>query len=188
MSYYPQFYYPPPSIPATLLNIELNLVSKIRPLIIPPPVSYTYSPLEYAYEPHSHYVHKYCHGYKKILFLSMNPGPWGMSQTGVPLGEVNLVKNWLKIEGKVGKPSVEHPSRVVEGWNCPRSEVSGQRFWSYFKDLCGEPEVMMRDCFVHNYCPLAFMKVIQYYPCIQSFKITLLNLKIPQNFKLIENS
>jgi single-strand selective monofunctional uracil DNA glycosylase len=122
-------------------------------------VDFQYSPLDYALEPHSHYVHKYCQGPKKLLFLSMNPGPWGMSQTGVPLGEVNMVKNWLRIEGKVGKPTSEHPSRLVEGWNCPRSEVSGQRFWSYFKDLCGEPEVMMREAFVHNYCPLAFMKV-----------------------------
>lgn len=63
-----------------------------------------------------------------------------MSQIGVPFGEVNLVRDWLKVEGHVGRPAVEHPSRLVEGWACPRSEVSGQRFWSYWKDLCGTPE------------------------------------------------
>ncbi len=89
----------------------------------------------------------------------MNPGPWGMSQTGVPFGEVNLVRNWLEIEGEVGKPLIEHPSRIIEGFNCPRSEVSGQRFWSYFKDLSKHPNVLFKHSYVHNYCPLAFMKV-----------------------------
>lgn len=65
----------------------------------------------------------------------------------------------MQIEGRIGKPLIEHPSRIIEGFNCPRSEVSGQRFWSYWKDLCKEPDVLFKYCYVHNYCPLAFMKV-----------------------------
>jgi len=41
----------------------------------------------------------------------MNPGPWGMAQTGVPFGEINAVKDWLGINAEVDKPQKQHPKR-----------------------------------------------------------------------------
>uniref|UniRef100_H2ZNR8 Uracil-DNA glycosylase-like domain-containing protein n=1 Tax=Ciona savignyi TaxID=51511 RepID=H2ZNR8_CIOSA len=119
-------------------------------------VAYVYNPLEYAADPHAHYVSKYC-GTKSVLFLGMNPGPNGMVQNGVPFGETQYVREWLKISGKVHPPDHIHPRRPVEGLGCTRTEVSGARFWGFMAKLCGTPEQFFRHCFVHNYCPLAFM-------------------------------
>lgn len=77
--------------------------------------------------------------------------------TQVPFGEVKSVINWLKITGEVGHPPNEHPKRRITGLACTQSEVSGARFWGFFKKLCGEPELFFKHCFVHNLCPLIFM-------------------------------
>lgn len=88
----------------------------------------------------------------------MNPGPWGMAQIGVPFGEISLARDWLGIEGEIGRPEREHPKRPVEGWECRRSEVSGGRLWGWAKDRFGTPERFFERFFVHNYCPLVFME------------------------------
>jgi single-strand selective monofunctional uracil DNA glycosylase len=88
----------------------------------------------------------------------MNPGPFGMAQTGVPFGDVAMVRGWLGIEGAVGRPAREHPARPVLGFGCPRSEVSGTRLWGWARDRFGTPEKFFRRFFVLNYCPLAFLE------------------------------
>ncbi|XP_060765944.1 single-strand-selective monofunctional uracil-DNA glycosylase 1 [Neoarius graeffei] len=142
---------------AAFLQAELELSACLRTLTFRDPVRYVYNPLEYAWDTHLLYAEKYCHSGQSVLFLGMNPGPFGMAQTGVPFGEVKAVRDWLKISGEVGRPSNEHPKRPIRGFLCSKSEVSGARFWSFFQDLCGEPERFFRNCFVHNLCPLMFM-------------------------------
>ena len=61
-------------------------------------VSWVYNPLDYAWESHQQYLRKYARGTRRVLFLGMNPGPWGMTQTGVPFGEIEAVRNWLRID------------------------------------------------------------------------------------------
>lgn len=117
-----------------------------------------YNPLEYAWEAHRQYINRYARPTCEILFLGMNPGPWGMSQTGIPFGEVGMVKQWLGINVPVGKPKREHPKRPVQGFACSRQEVSGQRFWSFFRARFVEPELFFKKHFVASYCPLAFMQ------------------------------
>lgn len=145
------------SISDKLLLIEQELCKKLQDVTFPSMIQYIYNPLEYASETHAMYVHKYCTGEKKVLFVGMNPGPWGMSQTGVPFGEISMVRNWLKIFGPVKSPLKEHPDRKVTGFECTRSEISGLRLWGLFRDLCGSPEHFFRYAYMHNYCPLAFM-------------------------------
>ncbi|XP_077267717.1 single-strand-selective monofunctional uracil-DNA glycosylase isoform X3 [Temnothorax americanus] len=145
------------SVSDRLLSIERELCIKLRQVSFPASIEYIYTPLEYAVETHATYVRKYCTGTKKILFVGMNPGPWGMSQTGVPFGEISMVRDWLEISGPVGKPSKEHPARKVIGFQCTRSEISGLRLWGLFRDLCETPENFFRAAYVHNYCPVAFM-------------------------------
>ena len=135
-----------------------DLVRELRPLRFGPPVAHVYNPLEYAREPHERYLERYGRGRKEAVFLGMNPGPFGMAQTGVPFGEVGVVRDWLKIEGKVGKPAVEHPKRPVLGFDCPRSEVSGSRIWGWIRETFGTPERFFERFFVANYCPLVFME------------------------------
>lgn len=119
--------------------------------------AYLYNPLEYAFEPYCAYINKYGNSKKSILFVGMNPGPFGMCQTGVPFGEVNHVRDWLKIQEEVYKPKNECPNLPVLGFSCKRSEISGLRLWGCFKTICETPENFFRNCFVHNYCPLAFI-------------------------------
>ena len=116
-----------------------------------------YNPLEYAKISHNMYLELSGGSPKKIIFLGMNPGPWGMTQTGVPFGEIAAVRDWLGIEAKVNKPSIEHPKRPIEGFACKRSEVSGRRLWNFFQERFKTPEEFFKDNFVANYCPLVFM-------------------------------
>lgn len=141
-----------------LLAVECALSQRLRYITFSFPVEYVYNPIEYAFQVHAMYVTKYCRSTKKILFLGMNPGPWGMSQTGVPFGEVNIVRDWFKIHGRIDKPLREQADRLVTGFNCTRSEISGKRFWNLFKGLCNDdPDKFFRYSFLYNYCPIALM-------------------------------
>lgn len=121
------------------------------------PVACVYQPLEYAWRPHLCYLERYATGRKRVLFLGMNPGPFGMAQTGVPFGEVAAVRDWLGINEPVSKPRNEHPKRPIEGFQCKRSEVSGRRLWGLFAERFGLAESFFADHFVLNYCPLVWM-------------------------------
>ena len=121
-----------------------------------PPVAYAYNPLDYAWSAHEQFLRKFGGGSKRVLFLGMNPGPFGMAQTGVPFGEVAAVRDWLGICTSVQQPKSAHPKRPIEGFDCARSEVSGRRLWSLFAEKFGTPERFFADHFVVNFCPLAF--------------------------------
>lgn len=133
------------------------LADALRDLTFSPPVAYTYLPLDYARTPHEIYLDRYGRGKKRVLFLGMNPGPFGMAQTGVPFGEIAAVKGWMGIEAPVGKPEHEHPKRPIQGFDCPKSEVSGRRLWGLFAERFGTADAFFRDHFVVNYCPLVWM-------------------------------
>lgn len=141
----------------SLAEISARLAAAAGGLRFGPPVSRVYNPLVYAARPHAEYLRLYGAAPKRVVFLGMNPGPWGMAQTGVPFGEVDAVREWLGIEAPVGKPAAEHPKRPVTGFACRRSEVSGRRLWGLFRSRFGTPDVFFRDNYVANYCPLVFM-------------------------------
>ncbi|MEO1831103.1 MAG: single-stranded DNA-binding protein, partial [Akkermansiaceae bacterium] len=135
-----------------------DLRNDLRDLKFPDPVAYTYNPLEYAWDRHCDYLKKFGSGTKKVLFLGMNPGPYGMAQTGVPFGEISHVKDWMGISGSVNKPDPEHPKRPITGFNCERSEVSGRRLWGLFSELFDSADAFFENHFVANFCPLVWMK------------------------------
>jgi single-strand selective monofunctional uracil DNA glycosylase len=141
-----------------LVEVASDLVGSLRGLEFGPPVTHVYNPLVYAREPHEQYLTRFGAPPKEVLLVGMNPGPWGMSQTGVPFGEVALVRDWLRIGGRVLHPEREHPRRPVEGFACARSEVSGRRLWGWARDRFGEPERFFARFFVWNYCPLVFLE------------------------------
>ncbi len=121
-------------------------------------MAWVYNPLEYAWEAHQQYLRKYARSTRRVLFLGMNPGPWGMAQSGVPFGEIETVKNWLHIDAPIAKPSKEHPKRPIAGLDCVRSEVSGRRLWGLFAERFNSAKAFMGEHFVANYCPLVFME------------------------------
>ena len=122
-----------------------------------PPVAYVYNPLEYAWSAYSLYLERFAGPAKRVLLLGMNPGPWGMAQTGVPFGDVHAVRGWLGIERAVGRPAVQHPRRPVLGFACSRGEVSGRRLWGLMAERFVTAERFFRQHFVGNYCPLLFL-------------------------------
>ena len=122
------------------------------------PTACVYNPLVYARRPHEAYLGTYAFQGVDALLVGMNPGPWGMAQTGVPFGEVGLVRDFLAIDERVDRPAVEHPARPVQGFACTRSEVSGRRFWGWARDRYRTPRRFSRAFLVSNYCPLVFME------------------------------
>lgn len=135
-----------------------RLVAELEGLRFRAPVTHVYNPLVYARASYDEYLRRYGTPPREVLLLGMNPGPFGMAQTGVPFGEVSMVRDWLGISVPVGKPPDEHPKRIVSGFECPRSEVSGARIWRWARDRFGTPERFFARFFVLNYCPLVFME------------------------------
>ena len=121
------------------------------------PVTHVYNPLRYAWDAFAAYVERFGAGPKRVIFLGMNPGPWGMAQTGVPFGEVAAVRGWMGLNVPTGRPEDEHPDYPVEGVDCPRSEVSGRRLWGLFRSRFGDAVSFFAEHFVVNYCPLLFI-------------------------------
>ena len=140
-----------------LIASTQSLVEELAHLEFGAPSACVYRPLEYAWKPHQRYLERFAKGKKRVVFLGMNPGPYGMAQTGVPFGEVAAVRDWMGIGEPVGKPADEHPKRPVQGFQCERSEVSGRRFWGLFAERFGTADAFFKDHFVLNFCPLVWM-------------------------------
>ena len=141
-----------------LAKVAIKLSQSVGSLSFDDLTSYIYNPLEYAWEIHRQYLELAGVGKKKVIFLGMNPGPFGMAQTGVPFGEISSVCDWMGLKGRVKKPIPEHPKRPVDGLSCSKSEVSGRRLWGLFSEKFPNPKDFFEDHFVANYCPLVFME------------------------------
>ena len=141
-----------------LIRIAQNMRTQLSSLQFARPITHVYNPLEYAWDAYRMYTERYGTNTSQIVLLGMNPGPWGMAQTGVPFGEIGYVRDWLRIHTEIGTPKIQHPKRPIQGFACSRSEVSGQRIWGWAKHTFQQPETFFRRFFVMNYCPLLFME------------------------------
>ena len=141
-----------------LLAIADRLSAELGALRFRPPVAFVYNPLDYARAAYAAYVERFATPPKEAVFVGMNPGPFGMAQTGVPFGEVASVRDWLGIRAPVGQPALWHPKRPVTGFDCHRAEVSGQRLWGWARGRFGTPDAFFERFFVANYCPLLFLE------------------------------
>lgn len=141
-----------------LVKASRALAHDVDLLTFGAPTAYVYNPLVYAREPAERYLERYGAPKKQALFVGMNPGPFGMAQTGVPFGDIAMVRDFLGIEGRTTRPANEHPKRTIEGFACKRSEVSGTRLWGFVKSRFVTPERFFERFFVWNYCPLVFME------------------------------
>jgi len=143
----------------SVIQATLALRKTLAGLTFPAPADFVYRPLDYAWAPHEAYLRRHAAaGPRKVLFLGMNPGPFGMAQTGVPFGEVAAVRDWLGIDLPVGRPEREHPGKPVTGFACHRSEVSGRRLWGLFRERFGTADRFFAEHLVHNHCPLLFLE------------------------------
>lgn len=141
-----------------LVKVSRALSRVVSKLEFGEPVTHVYNPLQYARRSHELYLKRFGGGPKEAVLVGMNPGPFGMGQTGVPFGDVGFVRDWMGIEAPVDRPVDEHPKRQVLGFDCERSEVSGSRLWGWAEERFGTPERFFVRFFVLNYCPLLFME------------------------------
>jgi single-strand selective monofunctional uracil DNA glycosylase len=149
---------PGTKISQKLIGAATRLAEAVGSLRFAAPVSHLYNPLLYAWSAHELYLRRFGATRKRVVLVGMNPGPFGMVQTGVPFGEVRAVKDWMGIEAPIRQPERMHPRRPIEGFNCLRSEISGQRLWGLFAARFGPAEKFFADHLVVNYCPLAFLE------------------------------
>jgi single-strand selective monofunctional uracil DNA glycosylase len=142
----------------SLIAAAKHLRDAVAKLKFALPVTHVYNPLDYTWAAHEMYLRRYGNGRKRVIFLGMYPGPFGMAQTGVPFGQVAAVRDWLGISAKIDNRPNEHPKRPIAGFDCKRSEVSGERLWGLFAKRFGTAEKFFAEHFVANYCPLAFVE------------------------------
>lgn len=141
-----------------LIAAARQLADEVDVLSFGDPVTHVYNPLRYAWNAHQAYLSQVNDSGVRVVLLGMNPGPWGMAQTGVPFGEIAAARDWLGINVPVDRPKNEHPKRPVEGFECGRSEVSGRRLWGLFQERFESADEFFEEHFIANYCPLVFME------------------------------
>ena len=151
---------------ASLVRISRKLSRSCSAFSFDEPVTHVYNPLEYARASHEVFLSRFGGAFAdsasgnapRAILLGMNPGPWGMAQTGIPFGDVSRCRDWLGIDEPVKKPKNEHPKRPVTGFDCPRNEVSGTRVYEFAEDEFQTPEAFFARFYIVNYCPLSFME------------------------------
>jgi len=146
------------TIAEQMVKAAQDLSAKVDRLQFSLPVAHVYNPLTYAWKAHEEYLRRFGNNPKRVVFLGMNPGPFGMVQTGVPFGEISVVRDWMKINKNIEKPARDYLKQPILGFDCLRSEISGKRLWGLFAQRFGSPEKFFGEHFVVNYCPLAFFK------------------------------
>lgn len=140
-----------------LISVVRGLSRRVARFHPQPPAAHVYNPLAYARGPVEEYLRRFGGGRGRVLLVGMNPGPWGMAQTGVPFGDVEAVRDWMGISGEVKRPAAEHPRVPVMGFDCHRREGSGKRLWGWARERAGTADRFFSDFFVWNYCPLCFL-------------------------------
>jgi len=145
-------------IASELIAASRHLADELRPLVFSDPVTHTYLTIDYARDGYERYLEKFGNSKKQVLLLGMNPGPFGMAQTGVPFGEIDAVRDWMGLNPEIGRPPQEHPKRRISGMACEKSEVSGRRLWGLFAQRFPKSEDFFIEHLVINFCPLIWMK------------------------------
>lgn len=147
----------PSKLQSRLITAAKDLSHAMGQLEFEEPVTHIYNPLDYAWPLHEQFI-RMVGDDADVLLLGMNPGPWGMAQTGVPFGEIAAVRDWMQLDATVDSIEDEHPKRPIEGLDCQRSEVSGRRLWGLIQEKYPTPVDFFKRHFVANYCPLVFME------------------------------
>jgi single-strand selective monofunctional uracil DNA glycosylase len=140
-----------------MLDAARQLANDSDALSFSAPAAYVMNPLRYAWDMHARYITRFGSTSKRVVFIGMNPGPYGMMQTGVPFGAMSIVRDWFALEGQVDVPVRTHPKRPITGLSTTREEVSGARLYGLFRARFGTPDAFFADHYVANWCPLAFL-------------------------------
>jgi single-strand selective monofunctional uracil DNA glycosylase len=135
-----------------------SLSEALAAVPVPAGVAHVQDPLKYAWAGHEAYWRLAGGHPREVVWLGMNPGPFGMAQTGVPFGAIPVVRDWMGLRFEVDHPESGHPARPVEGLGCRRAEVSGMRLWGAIARNHPDPETFFARHMVLNYCPLLYLE------------------------------
>jgi hypothetical protein len=141
-----------PPLAAALVEAGRRLADRVSGLRFSGPVAYVYNPLEYARGAYEQYLTRWGDGVRRVVFLGMNPGPWGMVQTGVPFGEVHAVRDWLKIDEEIVLDAIK--SAVSRGRTKIQNRV-GKGLW------LDVPEKSWHDKY-SNACENEIQRVVEF--------------------------
>jgi single-strand selective monofunctional uracil DNA glycosylase len=144
------------SASASATELAAALAGKVARLRFEGP-AHVYNPLRYAWPLASSYLERFGAARGRVLLVGMNPGPWGMMQTGVPFGDPIAVRDWMGLVGEVRAPTVTHPRVPVRGLGSTRREGSGSRLWGWAEARFGAADAFFARAFVWNWCPLGFL-------------------------------
>ena len=110
-------------------DLAQELSAKLAIMEFPEPVAYVYDSFDYAFSGYAAYVEKFVQSPKRVFLLGMNPGPWGMAQTGIPFGEISAVRDWMGLRARFSVLILSIPSGL--------SRVSIVRDLKYRGVACG---------------------------------------------------
>jgi len=142
---------------SALTAIAHNLSQQLNPLKFTGAVHTIYNPLAYAWQQHQTFLERFDPGDRPVMFLGMNPGPFGMAQTGVPFSDPSIAQQLFGIDCDFTAPTVQHPKRPIMGKLSTRKEGSGGRLWRWVVDYFGDIDNFTNQVLIWNYCPLCFL-------------------------------
>lgn len=138
-----------------LVDAAAKLRDATRPLAVDAP--YVCHPLDYAWRPHEQYLRRYGQAQGRVVLVGMNPGPWGMGQTGVPFADPGWARDWMGIEADVEPVAGAHPARPILGFASTRPDPSGAKLYGWARARFGTAQRFFAGFFVTNWCPLLLL-------------------------------
>ena len=139
-----------------LIDAQAHALTQLK--LTTPSLGWVTHPLRYARAGHVAYMERFGGDTaRRVLFVGMNPGPWGMAQTGVPFGDVVMVRDWMGLQAVIEQPEAPCPRRPVQGFALTRREGSGKRLWGWAASRFGQASSFFAQAFVWCYCPMLFL-------------------------------
>lgn len=146
-----------PGAAAKLLEADAALRDALRGFRPGGRVAKVVAPLEYAWAGHEAYVRRYGDATGRDVLVGMNPGFWGMAQTGIPFADPETARAWMGLSADVAAPAATHPRLPVRGFASTRPDPSGRRLYGWARSRFGSAEAFFAAFYVDNYCPLLFL-------------------------------
>lgn len=121
-------------------------------------LGYVYHPWVYASDPFARFLDTY--GPRQPLdglLLGLNPGPRGMTQTGVPFADPTTAITHLGLTGQVNAPGGTHPGVPVTGFDSKKQEGSAAAVSALMCQRWGSVADYYQSRYVMNFCPLLML-------------------------------
>lgn len=119
-----------------------------------------WNPALYAGDAHSLFLRRYPPAKGAVLALGLNPGPYGMAQTGIPFTDCRTARQALGISLEIPGRAPEDLTRRLRKENGKwrgTYERSSLGIYAFLRLAWGDLNSAYRNWFVGNPCPLLFL-------------------------------